>query len=44
MTLQGLAMPSNRSLEPTRNACLLQATISFLALRSQPLRAAQLRR
>jgi hypothetical protein len=36
-------MHADRSLEPALRASLLQATISFSALRSQPLRAAQLK-
>ena len=35
---------TNKSLEPTLSAGLLQATTSFLALRSRPLPAAQLQR
>ncbi len=37
-------MCSNRAFEPNRNGWSLQATISFWALRSQPLLSAHLKR
>ena len=42
--LHALKAPSNHSFERTRSGRLLQAFISFSALRSPPARAAQLKR